>query len=277
MSFIEKAIVDIQENVTWVQYDVGGFFDGSIVNNSSTDVLKVRLKYPSRQLDIIVKPGFMLQMSDIFLDLILCSGSYSICGLVKSKAQKLPVLNFAGVGVGRNYVLNTQGVAVNPSTEESVKALVDDTIKGVLRSLGDAGPSPSIYTGKTALKLLADILTTTTSTSDRFYYPGHAETFTTTPLGANAVYYSPSRDFAGSRLGHAGCIGIADQPSDTDGVYAQLSLDSINWDYKGAYTTANANVGVSLLQTVYARYLRFVWANGATAQTMFRFGGRYFI
>jgi hypothetical protein len=123
MSFIEKAIIDIQENVSWIQYDVGGFFDGSIVNNSSTDVLKVRLKYPSRQLDIVVKPGFMLQMSDIFLDLILCSGSYSICGLVKSKAQKLPVLNFAGVGIGRNYVLNVSGVAVNPSTEDTLNSL----------------------------------------------------------------------------------------------------------------------------------------------------------
>jgi hypothetical protein len=123
MSFIEKAIVDIQENVEWIQYDVGGFFDGSIVNNSSTNNLKVRLKYPGRQLDITVKPGFMLQLSDVFLDLILCTGSYSICGLVKSKAQRLPVLNLAGVGIGRNYVLNTQGVAVNPSTEDTLSSL----------------------------------------------------------------------------------------------------------------------------------------------------------
>jgi hypothetical protein len=173
---------------------------------------------------------------------------------------------------------------INPATEDTlssvlanVKALVDDSIKGVLRSLGDAGANPANSSGKTVLSRLYSIEGNTYATQVRFGHPSDAETFTTTPLGANAVYYSPSRDFLYSRLGHAGCIGIADQPSATDGVYAQLSLNNTNWDYKGACTTASANVGVSLLQTVYASYLRFVWTNGATAQTVFRFGGRYFI
>jgi hypothetical protein len=160
---------------------------------------------------------------------------------------------------------------------EYLKALIDDDIKGVLRSLGDAGANPVNKTGYTALYLLYKAYENITNIFSVFNNPSNAEIFTTTPLGANAVYYSPSRDFTNSRLGHAGAIGIADQPSATDGVYAQLSIDNINWDYKGAYTTASANVGVSLLQTVYARYLRFVWTNGATAQTVFRFGGRYYI
>jgi hypothetical protein len=36
----------------------------------------------------------------------------------------------------------------------AVRALIDDTIKGVLRSLGDAGASPSNTTGQTLLYLL---------------------------------------------------------------------------------------------------------------------------
>jgi hypothetical protein len=172
---------------------------------------------------------------------------------------------------------NKDAVLINPATEETLKALTDDSIKGVLRSLGDAGENPANVSGYTVLYRLSMIQSYLLSINSKFGFPSDAETFTTTPLGANAVYYSPSRDFLYSRLGRAGAIGIADQPSATDGVYAQLSIDGVNWDYKGAYTTASANVGVSLLQTVYARYLRFVWVNGATAQTVFRFGGRYFI
>jgi hypothetical protein len=164
------------------------------------------------------------------------------------------------------------------ATRDYVKALIDDSIKGVFRSLGDAGPSPINYTGKTALKLLNDVYNYCYGIWILFFYPTSAETYTTTPLGANAVYYSPSKDFQYGRLGHAGAIGIADQPSATDGVYAQLSIDGLNWDYIGVKTTAQANVGVALLsQEVAARYLRFVWTNGATAQTVFRFGGRYYI
>ncbi|MEM2293271.1 MAG: hypothetical protein QXX41_08345 [Nitrososphaerota archaeon] len=111
----------------------------------------------------------------------------------------------------------------------------------------------------------------------RLSAPTDAETFTTTPLDANATYYSPVKDYFSSRLGHAGCIGFADQPSATDGVQAQLSIDGSNWDYVAAKTTASANVGVSLSAEARARYLRFVWTNGATAQTVFRFGGRYYI
>ena len=105
--------------------------------------------------------------------------------------------------------------------------------------------------------------------------PADAETFTTTPLGANATYYGPSRDFLESRLAAMAVMGYADQPSAANGVYIQLSLDGTNWDYHGATATLSAAGAVALAQVVACRYARAVWTNGSTAQTAFRFGGRY--
>jgi hypothetical protein len=132
-------------------------------------------------------------------------------------------------------------------------------------------PAHRLYvTDDQALQLLTEI-------HYRLYAPGHAETFTTTPLGASAAYYGPTRDFLYSRLTTFGVMGCADQPSAADGVYVQLSLDGVNWDYKGATATLTAAGAVSLAQVVTARYARVVWVNGNTAQTVFRLGGRYMI
>ena len=141
-------------------------------------------------------------------------------------------------------------------------------LKSIYNSIGDAGPSPVNTTGLTVLRRLSDI-------DGRFLFPSHAETYTTTPLGANAAYYGPSREFTYSRLAAMGVMGYADQPSATDGVYIQLSVDSANWDYRGATATLTAAGAVSLAQVVTARFARAVWVNDATAQTVFRFGGRY--
>ena len=181
------------------------------------------------------------------------------------------------IRAGAVGIVDTTGVQINPALAEHTQALVNDAIKGLLRSIGDAGANPLNNTGATVLRRLYNIDLYTYMTRVRFEDPGDAETFTTTPLGAGATYYSPARDFFYSRLGHAGCIGFADQPSDTNGVYAQLSIDGTNWDYIGVKDTASANVGVSLRQEVTARYVRFVWKNGPNAQTVFRFGGRYYI
>jgi hypothetical protein len=161
--------------------------------------------------------------------------------------------------------------------EELIRRLSDDTVKGLLRSIGDAGANPQNQTGYTVLKLLYTIYIATLNTQNCLLYPTGSETFTTTPLGANAVYYSPSRDYLQSRLSAFGIMGYADQPSATDGVQIQLSLDNTNWDYIGAKASLAAAGAVSLAQIVTCRYARAVWANGATAQTVFRFGGRYFI
>jgi len=126
--------------------------------------------------------------------------------------------------------------------------------------------------------IAADATARALRVSDYYVYnPGGAETFTTTPLGAGAAYYGPTRDFLYSRLTTFGVMGYANQPSATDGVYVQLSLDGSNWDYRGATTTLTAAGAVSLAQVVTARYARAVWVNGGTAQTAFRLGGRYMI
>jgi hypothetical protein len=167
-------------------------------------------------------------------------------------------------------------LAVDPNHRLYV---VDDQvlakINSIFNSLGDAGANPDNATGMTALKYLADIRYYTISIYEKLYYPANAETYTTTPLAAGAAYYGPSRDFASSRLTTFGAMGYADQASATNGVYIQLSLDNSNWDYQGATATLSAAGAVSLAQVVTARYARVVWVNGATAQSAFRFGGRY--
>jgi hypothetical protein len=109
----------------------------------------------------------------------------------------------------------------------------------------------------------------------KLYYPGDAETYTITPLAANTTYYGPSKDFAPSRLSVHNVMGYADQPTAPNGVYIQLSIDNANWDYQGVTATLTGAGAVSLSQLVTARYSRAVWVNGPTAQTVFRFGGRY--
>jgi len=47
--------------------------------------------------------------------------------------------------------------AVEEALKPYLKALVDDTVKGVLRTFGDAGATPANITGRTLLKWLADI------------------------------------------------------------------------------------------------------------------------
>jgi hypothetical protein len=148
-------------------------------------------------------------------------------------------------------------------------------LQSLFNSIGDAGTSPQNATGKTVLKMLTDISNYTYSLYTYFYYPGHAETFTTTPLGANATYYSPSKDFTYSRLSVMNIMGYADQPTAPNGVYIELSLDNANWDYQGATATLTTAGAVSLSQVATARYARAVWVNGSTPQSAFRFGGRY--
>jgi len=176
------------------------------------------------------------------------------------------------------------GALINPSTEDTltsvlsaVKGIVDDSIKGLLRSIGDAGANPTNTTGYTVLYRLASIDGNVGPINTRLTTPSNAETYTTTPLAANAVYYGPSRDFFSSRLSVIGVMGYADQATITGGVQIQLSVDNTNWDYVGATASLTGAGAVSLTQIVTCRYARAVWMNGATAQTAFRFGGRYFM
>jgi len=150
-----------------------------------------------------------------------------------------------------------------------------EKINAIYNSIGDAGTNPANTTGVTVLRRLGNIENYAYGVYLTLYHPGNAETFTTTPLGANATYYSPSRDFFYSRLSVMNVMGYADQATPTNGVYIQLSLDGTNWDYQGVSATLTEAGAVSLSQVVTARYARAVWVNGAIAQTAFRFGGRY--
>jgi len=160
---------------------------------------------------------------------------------------------------------------------EALRALIDDTIKGVMRSLGDAGANPTNTTGYTALYHLREIYLYVFNTSLLLGQWLPPETFTTTPLGANAVYTGPAKDFGSARLGFMGCLAFADQASATNGFAIEESIDGSNWDLVMASTTVSANVGAYLKVAVVARYARVKYTNGATAQTVFRLGGRYMI
>ncbi|MDD5092786.1 MAG: hypothetical protein PHV74_00170 [Dehalococcoidia bacterium] len=73
----------------------------------------------------------------------------------------------------------TDNIPTNPATESGkltiieteVKALIDDTIKGALRSIGDAGASPQNATGSTILRRLSDL----DSKLSQLGEPKHAE------------------------------------------------------------------------------------------------------
>jgi len=167
-------------------------------------------------------------------------------------------------------IKDTTGTQINPAKSEETKALIDDTIKGLLRSIGDAGTTPINVSGETVLRKLEAIYR-------QISYPDTAVTFTTTPLGANATYTSSSYDNYWGRLGFIGALAFADQPSATDGFMAEQSINNINWDLQSGKTTVSANVGKGIKVAMIARYVRVKYINGGTAQTVFRLGGRFTI
>jgi len=179
--------------------------------------------------------------------------------------------------VGSVGILDSADVRIDPSKSEETKALIDDTIKGVLRSIGDAGTTPTNTAGETVLRRLADIESYLYLIHQRYKFPNDAVTFTTTPLSANATYTSSSYDARLSRLGFIGALAFADQPSATDGFMVEQSINNYHWDLQSGKTTVSANVGSGIKAAMVARYIRVKYINGATAQTVFRLGGRFMI
>jgi hypothetical protein len=175
-----------------------------------------------------------------------------------------------------------EGALASKATDKLRVTVVDALPRSPVTLYDSAGAELSGYvknldTALSGVKAGTDYIDDIYIRMNTLYNPGDAETFTTTPLGANAAYYGPSRDFGASRLTTFGVMGYANQPSAANGVYIQLSLDGTNWDYIGATATLSAAGAVSLAQVVTARYARVVWVNGSTAQTAFRLGGRYMI
>jgi len=76
-------------------------------------------------------------------------------------------------------LIKTHGWAVKQAIEASygyIKALIDDTIKGVFRSIGDAGAAPINTTGKTVLQLINDLTTQVKNALPEFYVETQSQT-----------------------------------------------------------------------------------------------------
>ena len=155
-----------------------------------------------------------------------------------------------------------------------LRSLVNDAVKGLLRSIGDAGASPTNQSGKTVLGYLYDLSEYIKDIYFFLHKPTNAETFSTTPLAANATYTGPSKGCGTSRLSHAGAIAYADQ----DGtMYFEGSINGSNWDIELGSQAVTGGSGAQLVVQVPCQYIRAKYVNGPNAQSTFRFGGRYFI
>jgi len=163
------------------------------------------------------------------------------------------------------------------TVSSTTRPLYDDAIKGLMRSIGDAGVAPANTAGFTVLRRLDHIAGNTYATYLRVNDPGDADIFTTTALAAGELFISPTKDFFGSRLSTFGVVAFADVASATDGLKIEGSIDGTNWDVILAKITVAANTGTKLEVTIPCRYTRVTYLNGATAQTVFRLGGRYYI
>jgi hypothetical protein len=148
----------------------------------------------------------------------------------------------------------------------AVRALIDDEIKGVLRSIGDAGASPLNQPGYTALYRLRTI--------DAYLSYMVSETayslLTSTPLAENASYTSSSDDRSARTHRTVIAHAYADQPGT---LYIEQSPDGTNWDISES-TSVAANTGTALITVVKSKYVRIRYVNGANAQTVFRLAKR---
>ena len=91
---------------------------------------------------------------------------------------------------------------------------------------------------------------------------------TSTPLDANATYVSSSWDLLDVKCGYI----FASAYADVDGVLAiEQSWDGTNWDFRDEQ--ALTGPGTAYLKVpIKARYVRVVYENGSTAQSVFRLG-----
>ncbi len=152
-----------------------------------------------------------------------------------------------------------------------LQALVDDAIKGILRSIGDAGDSPANTTGETFLKIAKGIQSETQRTREVLGYGFVAATLTTTALAASATYTGASKDFLNVVLGFVSVLAFADQAGEA---YIEQSIDGDNWDLSES-VAVSASTGTKLKKEVVARFVRAKYINGGVQQGVFRFGWRH--
>jgi len=158
-----------------------------------------------------------------------------------------------------------------------LQVLIDDSVKGIMRSIGDPGDNPIGKTGYNALYFLYRCANILGNIRNRLQFPGDAYIFSTTPLNANETFISDTLDFHFSRLNHFYILAFADQDSAQDGLVIEESIDGENWDHIAGVSTVNANTGTVIEVVIHARYARVKFTNGGTTQSVFRLGGRYTI
>jgi hypothetical protein len=100
---------------------------------------------------------------------------------------------------------------------------------------------------------------------------------TTTPLSASATYTSATIDLGdvSQPIGFSAmqCGARSDAASATTGFQIFESTDNTNWQYIAGATVSAATFPATAISaingTIFARYLRVVYINGATPQTIF--------
>jgi len=160
-----------------------------------------------------------------------------------------------------------RSIIIKKALEPFLKALVDDTIKGVLRSMGDAGDAPTNITGKTVLQRLREIELHIWNLRKRKSPDAEKGTITTTALGANASFTQGWQDYVYRVYAHLMYLCYSDVSGTMYSEFSHNATDVIREDslsYTGGSKTGN------LIDTKFlARYARVRYVNGATAQTTF--------
>lgn len=90
----------------------------------------------------------------------------------------------------------------------------------------------------------------------------------TTPLGANATYTGAGFDTMADGINFTWLTGIV-YANQSGSLQIQQSLDGTTWDVIDGIT-CNAGTAYKISVDVVSRHVRFVYVNGATAQTTFR-------
>jgi len=160
-----------------------------------------------------------------------------------------------------------RSIIIKKALEPFLRALIDDTVKGLLRSIGDAGDAPSNITGETVLRRLFDIEDHLYHLRKRTSTISEKGIVTSTPLGANASFTQGWIDYLPYLYAHLMYLCY----SDVDGtMYSEFSHNAViviredSLSYTGGSKTGNL-IDTRLL----AQYSRVRYVNGAVAQTTF--------
>ncbi len=148
-----------------------------------------------------------------------------------------------------------------------LQSLVDDAIKGLLRSIGDPGVTPTNVTGYTVLYLLRQIETFQSYIRSASYI-GDKALDTSIPLSASATYTSPVWS------GHQASVGYIEVALKTDqagDLYVEQSWDGSNWD-RSENDAIVAATELAVKKQLYYKNARFRIVNGGTDQTYLRAG-----